>query len=209
MLAHPEEEPLDHAQRDDEGDHETDCEHNPTIGGHDHIGDGGAGLGVNLLDQVPSGGGDHGGNGDEEAELQGGGAVEADQLTGSDGGHGARGAGENRRERLAEADPDGLKKGHLLNVVRAGFAVGGPDVDDPHDDAADEQRVGHGLQAAQVLFAPLVQQKGGNRGEDKGDGGERDGVVQPVAVAAFALGEGAEESDDAAEEEQTESQDGA
>ncbi len=96
-----------------------------------------------------------------------------------------------------------------LDIEGAGLVARGPGIDGPHDDAANEQRERHGLQAAQVLLAPLVQQQGGNRGEDEGDGGERDGMSQPVAVAAFAPGKGAEELDDAAEEEQAQGQDGA
>ena len=64
---------------------------------------------------------------------------------------------------------------------------------DPHHDAAHEQRDGHGVQAAQVLFAPFVQQKRGNRGACEGDERERDGMVEPVAVAVFAFGKGAKE----------------
>jgi hypothetical protein len=100
-------------------------------------------------------------------------------------------------------------EGHLLDVGGVGIAAVGPGIDDPHDDAADEQGDGHGGDAAQVLLAPLVQQQGGHGGEGEGDEGERDGVVEPGAVAVFAAGKGADELDDAAEEEQGQGEDGA
>ena len=49
----------------------------------------------------------------------------AGNLAGGDGGHGARGAGKDRRERLAEADPDRLADAHLFNVVGAGHRGAG------------------------------------------------------------------------------------
>ncbi len=99
--------------------HDADDEHDPALGVHDDVRHGRAGsgfAGVNLFDQVPTGGGHHGGNGEQEAELEGGGTVEAGELPGGDGGHGARGAGKDGREGLAEADPDGLEQVHLLHV---------------------------------------------------------------------------------------------
>ena len=128
---------------------------------------GGAGglAGMNLLEQIPAGGGDHGGNRKQKAELEGRGPVETHKLAGGDGGHGARGAGKDRRERLAEADPDGLGQVISSTCVVLGFVAVAPGVDDPHHDAADQQRHGHGVEAAQVLLAPLVQQQRGHRGD--------------------------------------------
>ncbi len=89
----------------------------------------------------------------------------------------------------------------------AGLAAIGPGIDDPHDDAAEEQGNGHGLDAAEILFAPFVQQQSGSRRESEGDEGEGDGVIEPGAVAVFAFGKGAEKLDDARQEEKTKSQD--
>jgi hypothetical protein len=65
------------------------------------------------------------------------------------------------------------------------------------------------MQAAQVLFAPFVQQQGGRRGEGEGDESEGDGMVEPGAVAVFAAGKGAHEAGDAPQEQKHEGQDGA
>src|ERR1017187_516547 len=51
VLAHPVEEPLDHAQCDDERDHEADDEHDPVVVGHDHVGRAAA-AGENLFFQI-------------------------------------------------------------------------------------------------------------------------------------------------------------
>ena len=142
-------------------------------------------LGWNRLEQIPGGGGDHGGDGEQEAELERGGAVEPDHLAGGDGGHGARGAGKDGRKRLAEADPDGLAEGHLFDVQRVGLVAGRARIDDPHDDAAEEQRPGHDGDAAEMLLAQLVQRQREDGGEDEGDEGERDGMVDPGAIAAL------------------------
>ncbi len=76
MLAHPEQEPLDDAEGDKEGDRDADEEDDPAFGVHDDVRGGDPGglsclAGVKLLQQVPTGGGDHGGNGEQEAELEG------------------------------------------------------------------------------------------------------------------------------------------
>jgi len=84
-----------------------------------------------------------------------------------------------------------------------------PVIDDPHDDAANEQGESHGNDAAQIALAPLAQQQGGHGSDGESDEGERDGVGKQGAVAIFAAREGAEEFDDAAEEEQGEGEDGA
>ena len=181
-------------------------EHAPPLRIHHHVrrrSGGVCGLGVmDLLEEIPSRGGDHGGNGEQEAELQRGRAAESGDLPGGDGRHGARRAGKDSGERLAESDPHGLGQRHLFHVLDRGFAAARPDVDDPHDDAADQQRQGHGVQAAQVLLAPLVQQQRGHRGAGEGDQRQRDGMVEPVAVAVFALGKAAEEVHNPPQEQQ-------
>ena len=123
-------------------------------------------------------------------------------MTGGDGGHGTRGAWKNGGERLAEADPDGLGEGHLVNIACNVETASGPCIDDPHHDAADEQGQGDGLDAAEIFLAPLVQQQGGDRSDGEGDEGEGDGMGEQVAIAVFAPGKCAQESADATEEEE-------
>src|ERR1035438_3310319 len=117
VLAHPVKEPLDDTQSHDEGDDEADEEHDPVFGSHDDVG-GNAVAGEDFLFQVPESGCDHGGNGEQETELEGCGAVESGDLAGGDGGHRTRGSGEDGRERLAEADPDGLEERHFFQIGR-------------------------------------------------------------------------------------------
>ncbi len=78
-------------------------------------------------------------------------------MAGRDGGHGARGAGKNGRKRLTDTDPDGLAEAHLFDVQRVWLVSGCARVDDPHDDAAEEQRPCHDCYAAEVLLTYLVQ----------------------------------------------------
>jgi hypothetical protein len=100
-------------------------------------------------------------------------------------------------------------KGHLFNICNVGVAALGPVIDDPHDDAAEEQGQGHDGYAAQMLVTPFVEKKSGDGGEGERNEGERDGVIEPGAVAVFAARKGADELDDAAEKQQRESKDGA
>ena len=90
-----------------------------------------------------------------------------------------------------------------------GLVAGGARVDDPHDDAAEQQCPGHDGDAAEVLFTHLVQGQRDDRGEGEGDESERDGVVHPGAVAAFAARKAFDEGDDAFEIEKKKSEDGA
>ena len=46
--------------------------------------------------------------------------------------------GKTADKDLAQADPDGLAEGHFFDVKRRGFSE--VRIDDPHDDAADQQR---------------------------------------------------------------------
>ena len=55
----------------------------------------------------------------------------------------------------------------------------------------------------------LCSEQRGHRGAGKGDQRQRDGMGKPVAVAVLALGKGAQEVDDALQEEQAQRQDGA
>ena len=93
--------------------------------------------------------------------------------------------------------------------MRIGFVAGGPRIDDPHDDAADEQRPGHHGEAAEISFAPLVQGQGNDRSAEEGNQREGDGVIYPGAVAALALGKASDEADDALEIEQHQREDRA
>ena len=140
--AHPIHEPRDDAERDDERDGKADREHDPFMAvdgdGRDGLGSGGMMVRHDGFQQVVAGGDDHGGDGEEKRKLQRGGARHACELAGGDGGHGARGAGEYRRQDLARADPDGLRQAHLLHVRHA--RVFAKRIDQPHDDAADEER---------------------------------------------------------------------
>ena len=66
---------------------EADDEDDPAFAVHGDMGYGDAcGFGgpgaVHFLEEIPGGGGDHGGDREQEAELEGGGAVEADDLAG-------------------------------------------------------------------------------------------------------------------------------
>ena len=123
MVANPLEEPLDDAKRDKEGDGKADGEDHPAMGVHMDRGKVGveAGgparfapvqevkAGPEAPDQVVEGGGDHGGDGDKEAEFKGGGSGHTRDLAGRNGGHGTRGAGEDSGGDLANADPYGLE----------------------------------------------------------------------------------------------------
>ena len=161
--------------------------------------------------QVVTGGGDHGGNRDQEGEFERGGARHAGGLSGGDGGHGTRGAGENRGEDLAGADPDGLRQGHLINalrpVARGGGAegaraarVGGNDarravhgIHDPHDDAADDQGSRHDVEAFEILADDMSQQVSRTGGHDEGDASQSEGMVPQVVAAVRTLGKSLDE----------------
>ena len=161
------------------------------------------------FEEVVPGGGDHDGNGDEEGELERGGARHAGELAGGDGAHGAGGAGKDGGEDLAEADPDGLAHAHLIDVLGLGIVAAAPGVDGPHEDTADEEGELDDAKAFEVLADDLLEQKSGDGGADEGDQDEGEGMGEDGVVAALPAREGAHKGDDAAEEEQNEGEDGA
>src|SRR6201994_3008999 len=121
VTAHPHQEPLDDQERNDERHGEADEENDPAMTGYDQGSDGLCHIGVFRMqgtEQIVAGGGDHGWDGDQEAELEYSRARHADDLPGGDGRHGTRGAGEDRGRDLAEADPDGLPQRHVFHVFR-------------------------------------------------------------------------------------------
>src|SRR5208282_738404 len=153
--------PGDGSVGDDEGDDEADGEDDPLMRCDFGDADGVFIFAAERLEERVKRGHRHGGYGEEEGELEGGGARHSHQLSGGNRGHGARGAGENGGENLTGADPDGLA---AVNVVhfpgmdgrtghsRAGLFRGRfHGVDDPHDDAADQQGSAYYVEALEVL----------------------------------------------------------
>ena len=67
--------------------------------------------------------GSHGGNRDEERELQSSGARHANELSACNGRHGPRGSGEDGGEDLAQADPDRLSEAHVFHLPGVDAAV--------------------------------------------------------------------------------------
>src|SRR5579872_6618489 len=214
VLAHAGQEPLDHAEGHDEGDDEPDRKNDPALAIHDdmrsrHGASGERALaGVDFFEEVVAGGGQHGGDGEQEAEFESGGTAEAGHLARRDCRHGARHTWEDRRERLAQTDPDGLAEAHLFNVVGGWLVAAGPDVDGPHDDAANEKRNGDDGEAAEIPVAPLFEGKRRDRRADEGEERHRDGMVEPGAVAAFTAWKGMQDLDNALKIEQQQGEDG-
>src|SRR5438477_12068920 len=127
------------------------------------------------------------------------------QLTGGNGGHRPRSAGENRRENLASADPHGLRQRHLLHAFSAHaaefayFAAGAAEyrVYEPHGYAAGNQRPAHDEEVFQMLANEFGQQPGRNGGDDKGDERKGEWVSGGIAVPALAARKGCKEFGDA------------
>ena len=89
------------------------------------------------------------------------------------------------------------------------MAAHAPRIDHPHDDAADQQRRRHQAQALQVFADDLGEQEGRYRGAYERDERERERMVQRGAVTGLARGEGADEFEDAPDEEEEERENGA
>jgi len=221
--ADPLEEPLDDAEGDEEGDDKTDDENDPAMGVHEDGGEGGVAasgdtglvpaqdvkIRPEALDEIVEGGGDHRGDGDEETEFEGGRTSHAGELAGGDGGHGTRGSWKDGGSDLAEADPNGLKEGHLLDIGDRSVVADAPRIDDPHNDAADDEGIGDGAEALKMRTDDIGEQERWDRGADKSREGEGEGMVPDGVLAVFTAGKGADKFDDAAGKEQGESEDGA
>ncbi len=92
----------------------------------------------------------------------------------------------------------GLAEAHVFHVpgvdaasgsaLSGGFRLRVHRVDDPHDDAADQQRGAHDFQALQMLADDFGQQKRGNRRDHEGDGVRLNGCVRMVRSPRSPLG---------------------
>ena len=71
-------------------------------------------------------------------------------------------------KRLAHSDPDRLREGHLFDMNGVGLEARGPRINDPHDDAAEQQRQRDDGEAAKVLVAPFLEQQSRDRSTDEG-----------------------------------------
>src|SRR5260370_22107650 len=121
-------------------------------------------------------------------------------MAGSDRRHGPRRPGKYRRSNLAESDPDGLQRRHLLHALGLEAAVSRslaePCVDDPHNDSANQQGPSDYRQAFQVVSDFLVQQPCWAGRDHKGDQDQREWMREDGADAWLAAGEGRKEPAD-------------
>src|SRR5208282_667085 len=139
----------------------------------------------------------HGGYGEEKRELKRGRAGHAHQLSGRNRGHGTRGAGEDGGENLAGADPDGLAAVDVVHFpgvngrtgrTRPGFLPRRfHGVDDPHDDASDQQRSAHHVETLEVFADHFGQQKRWTGGYHERNHNQAQGVSQDRAIPFFAF----------------------
>src|SRR5664279_4280780 len=216
--ADPIHKPGHHAVSDDERNHEPDGKQHPgmSVAGHGANGAGFAVVGPQRLEQVVAGRDHHRRDGEKEREFQRRGAAHPGEFSRRDGGHGARSSREDRREDLAEADPDGLPDGHLLHIfgefaAREGlvFRALVNCVDNPHDDATDDQGPRHKGQALQVLADDFGKQESRYRRYHEGNQGQRQWVIDNGTIAVFSMRKVVNELDDAVPEIQRQAQDRA
>ena len=125
-------------------------------------------LPENRLQKGITGGRDHGWKRQKERKLQRRCPGHSGQLSSRDCRHGPRCAWKDRRENLANADPDRLALAHVLHVpcvnARSSsaqpccFRLGIQLVHNPHDDPTNQQRASDDEGAFEVLTDDFDQQ---------------------------------------------------
>lgn len=143
----------------------------------------------------------------EKRELECGRSRKPGRLTGSDRAHRARSSGENRGQNLRRANPCGLPKIHLVHLLS--LRPGEGKIDNPHDDAADQNRPRDHPKIFQVLANLFFQRPGRDRCDDKSDHRQTKRMRQNRAVAAVAAGKRSQELHDAFPKVNGQRQDGA
>ncbi|MNH02815.1 hypothetical protein D3C79_620610 [compost metagenome] len=112
------------------------------------------------------GGTDHGRHGQEERELGGRLARQAEQQAADDGGAGTRGT-RHQRQALGAANLQGIAPAHVVDLVNADhmLAALGPE----HDHTTDHQGCGHGDGVEQVLVDQVGEQHPQDHRRHEGD----------------------------------------
>lgn len=102
---------------------------------------------------------------------------------------------ENSRENLRRSDPDRLRQGHLLHVLRSRSRKNG--INDPHNDSANQQRQRHYPKIFQVFADDFGQGPRRNRGHDKCYDRKTQWMCEDGAIPAFSLRKGTNKPHDA------------
>ena len=189
--------------------------HNPALGIHGHVRRGNAGsagsfAGVNLFDQVPAGGGDHGGNGEQEAELERRGPVEAGQSgrrrwstwSATCRERWPRASGRDRSRWPAEASS--LRRA-WCSAHDASLQASTTHITMPPTSSA----MAMALRLPRFFSLHLRSSRAGTEVKAKAMSVSEMGWVSQVAVAVFAVGKGAQKFDDPLEKQQAQRENGA